>query len=179
MRLPQIDEVAYIRSLLRDVTYRPGWTIEAYPTPYWDRVWILIDAEVLDSERYDPSLTVDENYRAGNTTRVGVRAVVPEFDDLGRAFYDWLGARLIRCERHESREFFQVGGAAWDSPHKRPQPPFDYWVAKHPVSNRWCVWRAADNTVVESETTWHAAYRLAWWHVIQDDGCKGQDMING
>lgn len=78
--------VAWVSSLLEFVKYRPGWTIEAFKTPYHDRVWVLIDAEVLDALNYDHSLSVEDNYRAGNTTRVGVRAVVPRINNAP-AFY--------------------------------------------------------------------------------------------
>ena len=168
-------DVDRVRALLSHVTYRPGWTVEAFPTPYGGRTWVLIDAEVLDSEKYDPTIPVEENYRRGNTTRVGVRAVVPQFI-FGAEFFDWLGKRLIRCERHESREFFKVDGTPWNDPHKVPQPPVDYWVRKR--GGRWvvCTYSGPPVAVLDS---WQAAYETAWQYVINDDLRKGSDMVNG
>lgn len=165
-----------VRRLLSRVEYRPGWTVEAFPTPVGGRVWVLIDAVVLDSEKYDPTMSVDWNYTVGRTTRVGVRAVVPNFS-LQEEFYDWLGKRLIRCERHESREFFQVDGVPWNSPHKVPQPKHDYTVRKRGGS--WGVWRH-DNTLMGVGDTWEVAYAAAWECVIDDDDHKPETaMVNG
>lgn len=153
-----------VKTMLRGkVTYRPGWTITAHPCPVGDRVWILIDAEVIDSEDWS------------KTTRVGVRAVVPDFDSP-REFYNWLGWRLIRCERHESREFFQVDGRPWDSPHKTPEPPVDYHVRKR---GSWWIVTRETGPYISKWRTWREAWSEAWMYVIDDDLKKGEDMVNG
>lgn len=157
-------DLEYVRGLLSLVTYKAGWTITAFRTPVGDRVWVLIDAEVPDSE--DPSLT----------TRIGVRAVVPAGLNADQ-FYDWLGRRLIRVERHESREFFQVGGRPWNSPHQREQLPCDYKVRK--LYGKWQAVKLATGEVMDEWDTWWGAYKGAWWCVIDDDSRKGEDMVNG
>lgn len=165
------SDVEYVRGLLSLVTYRPGWTITAHKTPFHDRVWLLIDAEVYDAE--DISIT----------TNIGVRAVVPyvsepEYDVAGE-FYSWLAWRLIRIERHESREFFQVGGVPWDSPHRVAQPESDYLVRQHRVDKTWTVIRVRDNLRFTGWSSQQAAYADAWRRVIEDDCSKGSDMVNG
>jgi hypothetical protein len=117
-----------IVELLQEVTYRPGWTITAHRHHLGS--YVLIDAEVLDSEKWDKRVPVDVNYRLGNTTRVGVRACVPPAHQTPKEFYDWLEWRLSKVEIHEMREFFMVGGKPWDSPHKRVQPKHDYHVRR-------------------------------------------------
>lgn len=157
--------VLEVRSLLERCGYRPGWTITAHPTPVGPYVWILIDAEVPDSESH------------ARTTRIGVRAVVPYFDD-DPDFFHWLAWRLQRIERHECREFFWVDGQPWDSPHKVPQPQHDYLVRKHETDG-WQVKRHDDVVVGLGWQTQQEAYEAAWMLVIADDLHKADEFVNG
>lgn len=166
-----------IERCLTYVTYRPGWTITAHRHPFG--TYVLIDAEVLDSEKYDSTLTVEQNYTKGNTTRVGVRACVPP-DYLSLIeFYNWLEWRLGKVEHHEMREFFQVNGKPWDSPHKRVQPKHDYHVRKV-RPGKWAVYRYDDPDLeVMSATTMEDAYLRAIYLVVQDDLNKQMIGPNG
>lgn len=169
--------------LLDEVTYRPGWTITAHRHPFG--TYILIDAEVLDSEKWDSSISVEDNYRKGNTTRVGVRACVPPELNSASAFYDWLEWRLGKVEHHEMREFFMVRGKPWDSPHKRPQPKHDYHVRKNRQWGHWDVHRHDETAPdglglpVMSASTMRDAYIKAMYQVSQDDLRKKMIGPNG
>lgn len=166
-----------IEKLLTEVTYRPGWTITAHRHPFGS--YILIDAEVLDSEKWDSELPVEVNYKLGNTTRVGVRACVPPDMLLLTEFYDWLQWRLAKVEYHELREFFMVGSKPWDSPHKREQPKHDYHVRKRRHAH-WVVCRHDEPTLeVMAAPTMEEAYLKALYLVIKDDLAKLMVGPNG
>lgn len=178
-----------IVDLLSQVTYRPGWTITAHRHPFG--TYVLIDAEVLDSEKWDDSIPVEINYRLGNTTRVGVRACVPPQHGTPDEFYDWLEWRLSKVEHHEMREFFKVDGKPWDSPHKRAQPKHDYHVrnltplAPPQTGSWWGVYRhdeLADDglgDLLQLYPTMQEAYKQAIFEVVQDDLRKGMVGPNG
>jgi hypothetical protein len=174
------SDLERIKAALEGVRYRPGWTITAHPCPFSNHVWVLIDAEVPDAEKWDHDLPAWRNRSRDNMTRIGVRAVVPDNDNheiyFYEHFYNWLAWRLKRIERHESREFFWVDGKPWDSPHKTPQPEHDYLVRK--VRDHWEIQHPDGSTVLKT-ATWGYAYQVAWRHVINDDLAKGDEMING
>lgn len=165
-----------IVALLEDVTYRPGWTITAHRHDFG--TYVLIDAEVLDSEKWDSAFTVEENYRKGNTTRVGVRACVPPDIRNGEGLYDWLEWRLGKVEHHEMREFFMVCGTPWDSPHKRVQPKHDYHVRRH-WTGKWVVTREGSDLEVMAASSMVEAYRKAIYLIVQDDLRKEMIGPNG
>jgi hypothetical protein len=170
--------------LLREVRYRPGWTVTAHRHPFGS--YILIDAEVLDSEKWDDALSVEENYRRGNTTRVGVRACVPPQHETYNELYDWLEWRLGKVEIHEMREFFMVGGKPWNSPHKRVQPKHDYHVRKDEQIGLWVAYQHHDyglddkfGPVVATAHTMREAYMGAIQRIVEDDLQKGIVGPNG
>lgn len=163
------QRVQEITRLLERCGYRPGWTITAQHAPVGTHVWILIDAEVPDSESH------------ARTTRIGVRAVVPHYHE-DEYFFRWLAWRLQRIERHECREFFWVDGEPWDSPHKVPQPKHDYLVRKGDSGEGepfWMVLRHDETVVGPLWQTWQEAYEEAWRRVIEDDLVKGDAFVNG
>ncbi|MCV7174910.1 hypothetical protein [Mycolicibacterium sphagni] len=166
------NHLLLVTSLLYASHYRPGWTITAHPCPFSGHIWLLIDAQVIDSENHT------------DTTRIGVRAVVPDFEYPAQ-FYDWLAWRLERIERHESREFFWVNGKPWNSPHQTPEPAADYTVRRHRLTSgsyqntpNWEVVRH-NGFVVARADTWELAYRAAWRRVIADDLAKNDEFVNG
>lgn len=192
-----------IADVLRHVSYRPGWEFTAHRHPWG--TYILIDAVVLDAQRYSFDISVEENYRCGHTTYVGVRACVPPRLRTPAQFFDWLLQRLIKVERHECREFFQVVGAPWDSPHWKPQPRHDYHVRRLPAAGSsfrfpdgysvpgWYVFKdlgddawgnpqwdvVMDNGQPRHHNSYVEAHFHAQWRVVQDDLGKGLDIKNG
>lgn len=174
MKYDQIDTV------LKYVSYKPGWTITFHPFPFSDLAWVHIDATVQDSDHPD-----DETYGVG----INVRAVVPDVplsDTL-----TWLGRRLQRIEMHESREFFRWGGSRWDDPHRNGaglggfNPFLATKVDPGEGPLRWCVKgrRGAtgewDEIVSPLYDTWAEAYEEAWNLVLGVELAKSNRLLRG
>lgn len=166
-----------IKTVLRYVSYKPGWTIEFHQFPFSDLAWVHIDAEVPDAD-----------HPAIYTARINVRAVVPDVplsDTL-----TWLSRRLQRIEMHESREFFRWSGRRWDDPHKNGQGlgglnefkatqvdqgegPLRWVVqSRRPATGEW------DEFVSPVYRTWEAAYRNAWELVLDAELRKSYKLLN-
>lgn len=171
-----------IALVLKDVTYKPGWTITFHPFPFSDLAWVHIDALVPDSDRPD-----DET--ASIRVHINVRAVVPDLtlsDTL-----TWLLRRLQRIEMHEAREFFRWGGRRWDDPHANSVDlgslsPFK--VAKVDPGEggaRWCVQARSgatsewDAIVSPFYRTWAQAYEEAWRMVLSAELLKSSKLMRG
>lgn len=171
-----------IATVLKYVSYKPGWTIEFHRFPFSDLAWVHIDAEVPDADMMD--------HPSSRTVRINVRAVVPDVplsDTL-----TWLLRRLQRIEMHESREFFWWGGRRWDDPHKSGVGGLnEFRVTQvdqggvHPsFSERWVVQRRCPATgewgefVSPPYPTWEVAYRDAWKLVLDQELRKSYKLLN-
>ena len=163
-----------IRAILARVSYKPGWTIVARRHPFG--TYVLIDATVPDAEYVEQWRRNPYPIEYIPSTRIGVRACVPQVS-TERDFLDWLAWRMIKVERHESREFFQVDGKPWDSPHKREQPKHDFHVRKR--DGAWHVY--AEDPLSEDQLgrwiccriTMQEAYRMAIRLVVRAHLSKG------
>jgi hypothetical protein len=88
---------------LERVSYKPGWSFEAYEDR-WEGPHILIVVKAVSA------------YRPVETLDLGIRSALPPFahpSDL----HDWLMWRIGRIEMHELREFYRVDGRLVDDPH--------------------------------------------------------------
>ena len=93
--------IEQIQAELARITYRPGWTFEAYQGP-WEGQHLVIRAEVVNA--FNPATTVT----------LDIHSMLPPIPDAAY-LHRWLAWRLARIEVHEAREFFRVDG----------KPPFD------------------------------------------------------
>lgn len=167
-----------IATVLKYVTYKPGWSITFHRFPFSDLAWVHIDATVQDSDHPD-----DETWGVG----VNVRAVVPDVpltDTL-----TWLCRRLQRIEMHEAREFFRWGGSRWDDPHKNgaglgglsefkatqvdPGEGPLRWVVqtRRPATGEW------EEFVSPFYATWAEAHREAWRMVLAVELAKSHKLL--
>jgi hypothetical protein len=95
--------VGQMRKLLRNITYRPGWTIT-----------------VREGRFEGPHLTVhaqvENSYRPGETTVLDIHSPIPPMTTAAQfdAFLAW---RLGRIECHEMREWLQRDGKPIFDPH--------------------------------------------------------------
>lgn len=106
---------ADMEAILTRVGYRPGWTfiitaIDSPDDPALQQVrqaklCLKIDGPVVDA--YDHS----------KTTRIGIRNAIPPHIGTEEQFMKWLTFCLQRIEIHEQREFLQLDGKPFDSPH--------------------------------------------------------------
>lgn len=92
-----------IQNHLTKVTYKPGWSFEAY-TGRWEYNHIIIRTEVPDAETPENTVTLD------------IHSMLPPMSDTHQ-FDQWLMWRLARIEIHEMREFYKIEGKVVDSPH--------------------------------------------------------------
>ena len=117
---------------LAEVSYRPGWKIQPGPgsgIAGSRTVWIHVVATVHDSRYPSPSEPTEIrglSYTMATNTATNMTMplilthafAVPPYTDTREGFFDWLASVLIDVERHESREFFKVGGQHWCDPHR-------------------------------------------------------------
>lgn len=95
--------MAEIQEHLGRLSYRPGWTIEAYQGMY-EYAHLVIRANVEDS------------YHPGQVVVLDVHSMLPPVltvEELER----WLLWRLSRIEIHECREWFKRDGKPVSDPH--------------------------------------------------------------
>lgn len=95
--------MAEIQRHLRLLSYKPGWSFEAYEGR-WEGHHLVIRTEVEDT------------YRPGSTTVLDVHSMLPPMRDTG-ALEEWIAWRLARIEVHECREFFKRDGQVIFDPH--------------------------------------------------------------
>jgi hypothetical protein len=100
-----------VRSVLAQVTYRPGWEFRIAEDPYEGlAVWVVAP--------------VENSYQPGTTTDLGIETFVPLASLAGpEQFLEWLLARLVRLETHEAMEWFKVNGKPFRDPHAARTPP--------------------------------------------------------
>lgn len=99
MRLPFPYEEEPLRKLLRDFTYRPGWTFNVVGG------LLLIEATVVDTD--NPKQMIPLNFQVGLPS--GVRD--------GFDWTCWLFHQIMTVEEHEAREFFKINGVKVYDPH--------------------------------------------------------------
>lgn len=102
-----------LETLLKDVSYRPGWTLTLLRHSH-EGPMLRIEAKVLNS------------YCPEQETMLGINSFIPPMTSPEH-FYEWLLWRLERVEVHECQEWFKVKGDPWHDPHK------DDWFAKTPL----------------------------------------------
>lgn len=103
-----------IEEELARFTYKPGWKFSIYapllPSATSSRAWLKIDFEVEDT------------YRPGHQTRVGMRRpLLPYYIDADH-FAHWLVREIDRAEQHETREFLKRDGVMIFDPHRGEVP---------------------------------------------------------
>jgi hypothetical protein len=94
---------AEIQAHLARVSYKPGWSFEAYDGR-WEGQHLVIRTEVPDT------------YEPGALVVLDVHSMLPPMRDT-LALEEWLAWRLGRLEVHEMREFLKVDGAVLFDPH--------------------------------------------------------------
>lgn len=93
-----------IKEHLRLITYRPGWTIEAYQGS-WEGIHIRIVAP-----------KVEDSYNPGEFVDLGITSHLPPMQNFHQ-LETWLAWRLNRIETHEMREWLKFGGVPIFNPH--------------------------------------------------------------
>lgn len=86
--------------LLRDFKYKPGWGFRIV-----EGRMLLMEVTTIDADDHDKTFKV--------TFSTGIPAHVPYGYPVDR----WLFEEIVRVERHEVREFFQVRGVKVFDPH--------------------------------------------------------------
>lgn len=92
-----------IQDHLARVTYKPGWSFEAYDGK-WEGQHIVIRTSVPNA------------YNTKENTDLDVHSMLPPIPDTNY-LNSWLMWRVARLEVHEVREFFKVDGKIVDDPH--------------------------------------------------------------
>jgi len=98
-----------VRELLRQVKYKPGWTLTTSSGPDDYPLIVRVRFEAPNCE--DPSQTIS----------LGIPRQL-EYTDLDYdGFVEWLIETIRRCEDHEMREWLRVGRQKVDDPHADPE----------------------------------------------------------
>jgi len=100
------------------VTYKPGWRFELAPMDnsdlvghYVGRLWMRFKCEDTYGRRLGSQMEVVSNH------------LVPEYlCDNQRNFYTYLHRCILETERHETDEWFKVGGRLVSNPHDSNDP---------------------------------------------------------
>lgn len=99
-----------LRAELAKYCYRDGWIMSVFMDP-WESSCFYLVADVPDA------------YNPGETVELRIRSIIPPQRDPEH-FAEWLQARLIQIESHESRELFRrrdTGRPVYD-PHDPAEP---------------------------------------------------------
>jgi hypothetical protein len=117
------DRLRQIADWLKDVTYRPDWTIESYEN--WNGPGVRVTMHVLNTYHPDePKLSLP------------MPMAIPESVRTQADFYDWLLGLLLWMEEHECQEWFKVRGKPWCDPHEAPFHAYDGSVNPNPMTLR-------------------------------------------
>jgi hypothetical protein len=92
-----------IRAHLGRITYRPGWTFEAYEDEH-------------EGYKLRILAPVENSYRPGETVDLGIDSFLPPLETT-HELETWLAWRLRRIESHESREWLRRDGQLISDPH--------------------------------------------------------------
>lgn len=98
MRLDGLD-VEPLRNILRQFTYKPGWTFN-------------IRDDMLAIRLLAPDTDNVENIISVNN-----EVVIPRFVDERFPWDRWLLDQIMNVERHEAQEFFKINGVKVFDPH--------------------------------------------------------------
>lgn len=92
-----------LRELLRHFTYRPGWEFEVHQGR------LTITATVIDA------------YNQDRTMPLTFSQILPFPVPMSFTWERWLFDQIMKVERHEAQEFFQIGGVPVYDPHKEEE----------------------------------------------------------
>lgn len=126
-----------LRTLVEQLVYRPGWYVTLADVEYNGALGLRLDIYSVGYDSYHPE--------KGQTYGVRHSFIVPPASYNGTSWTRWLFERYLDVERHETMEFFVVGG-------KRPFAP-NHGPGHDPYQLREL------NTVEAAETTFRGDRR--------------------